>query len=678
MTFLPPLLLAACGAPLAGPEAVDPAQLREVLYDQQNAREQSQAALLLVRQRSAAAEEIVRRGLRQTASPDVFLALAAALRLAPDARFTDELLAALCTGAPGQPPAVRQAVAESLAVLADARVVERLRKLLDEARGDAGVRQTALWVLGRCGRKEAAEILVGQLDSRDEVVQRAASEALAELTGLAAGAGELGERVARWRAWWEANRGLPPERWLEQRLAYQGSRARRLDGELERTRAEVVRLHQQLYNRLPVADRLGHVQAAAEHEAAAVRALAVNWVIELLAAPGAGDGTGRAVGEVLLRLSHDSSPEVQRLAVLALGRIADEAAFDRLRSLLREGRAPVRAAAARALAQQARGGRNRLEQVVPLLQKALGDPALEVVVEAAEDLGALGVPEAGPVLVCLLRHPSDSVRQAAGQALERVAGAAVLASLLDGLDDPAVAVRFGLVGAVGRVAGAEGKDALSASQREAVLARLQTVLHRDADPGVRSRAATVLGECGPPSVLPALWQRVAAVEDARVQQKAWMAFIDIIVRSGSLDLLREWDAELAKVKPKGHEGGDRRLRLLAEAHERWQKREDRRLFAATAELLASAQLDQGKWPAAVPLLRDLLARGQPEGPSRERALRLLLAAAQQARRYDLAAVRWIAEKARPYLTEGSELAEEFQKVEAESQESAIKKSGGDR
>jgi hypothetical protein len=89
--------------------------------------------------------------------------------------------------------------------------------------------------------------------------------------------------------------------------------------------------------------------------------------------------------------------------------------------------AAVRAAAARSLAQQARGtGAEALErqrQVVPLLQKALEDPALEVVVEAAEDLGALGVPEAGPVLTVLLRHPSPPVRQTAAQALERVAEA---------------------------------------------------------------------------------------------------------------------------------------------------------------------------------------------------------------------------------------------------------------
>ena len=56
-----------------------------------------------------------------------------------------------------------------------------------------------------------------------------------------------------------------------------------------------------------------------------------------------------------------------------------------------------------------------VRQVVPLLQRALDDPALEVVVAAAEDLGTLGVPEAGPVLTGLLQHPSEPVRQTAAQ-----------------------------------------------------------------------------------------------------------------------------------------------------------------------------------------------------------------------------------------------------------------------
>src|SRR5262249_43828328 len=154
----------------------------------------------------------------------------------------------------------------------------------------------------------------------------------------------------------------------------------------------------------------------------------------------------------LLRLSHDGNPDVQRPAVLALGRITNQRTFDQLQRLLREGKTIVRAAAAHALAQQALakvpgsvpavppadpepGLRNpeQVRKVVPLLQKALDDPALEVVVAAAEDLGTLGVPEAGPVLATLLRHQSESVRQTAAQALERVADPAVLSGVLAGL-----------------------------------------------------------------------------------------------------------------------------------------------------------------------------------------------------------------------------------------------------
>src|SRR5207244_2218429 len=91
----------------------------------------------------------------------------------------------------------------------------------------------------------------------------------------------------------------------------------------------------------------------------------------------------------------------------------------------------------------------RQRQVVALLQKALDDPSLEVVVEAAESLGTLGIPEAGPVLTILLRHPSKSVRQAAALALERVADSSILDGLIEALDDPAVTIRFSLVGALG-------------------------------------------------------------------------------------------------------------------------------------------------------------------------------------------------------------------------------------
>src|SRR5262249_38730717 len=160
------------------------------------------------------------------------------------------------------------------------------------------------------------------------------------------------------------------------------------------------------------------------------------------------DGVGqRTLSNLLLRLSYDGNLVVQRTAVLALGRVSDARAFEQLQRLLKEGSSPVKAAATYALAQRAlakpaaadsqpaEANAEMVRQVVPLLQKALDDPSLEVVVAAAENLGLLGVAEAGPVLAVLLRHHSESVRQTAAQALERIADPSALDGVLQAMDD---------------------------------------------------------------------------------------------------------------------------------------------------------------------------------------------------------------------------------------------------
>lgn len=650
----PPVFLLLCSLL----EAPDPGRLREMLQDTRNPRDQSQAALLLVRDSSSAAEEIVRRGLRQTESPEAFLALATAVRMTRDLRFSEELLAALTAPATASRPMLRQAAAETLTATADGQLVQRIRKLLDDGQSEPNLRQTLLLILGRSGSQEAGPVLVKQLDADNEAVQRAAADALADLSGLS-----FGLDRTRWKAWWEHNKDLPRDRWLEQRLAFQSSRSRRLEGQLEQTRAQLVRLHQLLYARLPAADRVGYVQALADQEDPAIRLLAVHWGAELLVnqAAAARDGLAqRAIGEVLLRLSHDSRLEVQRLAVLALGRVTDQASFDRLRGLLGQGRAVVRAAAARALTQLSRGPADadaRRKKVVPLLQKALDDPSLEVVIEVAEDLGVLGVPEAGPVLVGLLKHQAEHVRQTAVHALERVADPCVLDDLLKALGDSSVAVRFGLVGAIGHAAG-DGR-ALTDSQREQLLTKLQALLLKDADAGVRSRAASVLGECGQPSVLSSLWQRMAAGEDTRVQEKAWASLVEIIARSGSADVLREWDGVLSKAGQ-----GAKRLLLLDEVHTRWQSRADAKTrFLVTAPLLASAKLEQGKWQAVAPLLRELVSRAD-DAPTRETAVRGLLTASEQAlQEGDFIQGRRFLEDARPFLPKTGKLQDDFARLE---------------
>jgi hypothetical protein len=196
--------------------------------------------------------------------------------------------------------------------------------------------------------------------------------------------------------------------------------------------------------------------------------------------------------------------------------------------------------------------------------------------------------------------------------LERVADVSLIEGILKGLDDPCVRVRFSLVGAVGRAAG-DGQS-LPADLRKRLLARLEGLLRRDSDPGVRSRAATVMGEFAAPALLDTLWRSVQAGAEGRVQVKAWDAFVEIIARSGSLPLLQQWDKTLAEAKQAG-----RRLQLLAAVVARWRQRPDTREAGDQAQgMLVRLYLDQSKWAAAAPLVRELLARGEEESESAER------------------------------------------------------------
>ncbi len=185
------------------------------------------------------------------------------------------------------------------------------------------------------------------------------------------------------------------------------------------------------------------------------------------------------------------------------------------------------------------------------------------------------------------------------------------------------------------------------------------MLQHDADPGVRSRSATALGECGSPAQLAALWKCVTAGEDGRVQEKAWGAFLEILTRSASLPLVQQWDKTMASAKQ-----GPRRVQMLNELTARWQRRSETRAAAVSAEeLLVQAQLDQGQWSAAFPVVRDLLSRTGSEEET-DRRLRWLLTVGQQAEQEGARAEALRAvQEAQPYLPKAGELTDAFGKLE---------------
>jgi HEAT repeat protein len=435
---------------------------------------------------------------------------------------------------------------------------------------------------------------------------------------------DYGNNLAAWQEWWSNHKDLGEIEWLLSRNALFVDRSRRLQNDLQRAEAEILRLHQQLYARTPRADRVNHFRQLAQNEYASVRVQAIAWIVETLS--DANSSELKPLADLLLAFSEDGVEAVQRQAVLALEKIDDPRAFERLLTLLHSNSLEVRAAAARSL------GRYRCPQsvsraemnsrAVKALEKALSDPSLVVVAEAVESLGSLGVPEAAPIITGLLRHPADPVRQAAARALEQVADPPSLSALTTALDDPVPGVRFHVVGALARLGQSE---ALEAPRKQELIRRLEQVLVRDGDPGVRSRAATVLGDLGSAAQLPLLWQRVTATEDSRVQVKAWGAFVDILSRSGSWTLVSQWDQTLATQQEHA-----RRAELLNEIRTRWQKNESTRqhVDAVTAALI-QALLVQKKWNQASPFIVDL-ARKASNDSELQRRLRWLVIAASHA------------------------------------------------
>ena len=239
MQAIQPILL-GLGLLLAGNDTADPglpdlAHLCEKLQNRQFRHGQSQAALLLVQSRRDDAEKAVRAGLRGVENGEVFLSLAAAVRLQRDRRFLDELFEALSCDR----TVIREAAGRTLAVLSDSQVVARLRQLGEDDGAEPETRQIALWTLGRCGTKDAARALLDHLRGKNELLRRAAASALHDLSGQ-----DYGLDADRWQGWWESHRTLSNERWLESRLAYQTSRAHRLEGDLTRARAQLLRLQQ--------------------------------------------------------------------------------------------------------------------------------------------------------------------------------------------------------------------------------------------------------------------------------------------------------------------------------------------------------------------------------------------------------------------------------------------------
>jgi HEAT repeat protein len=618
------LLLTPCGVqpPAArdgGPSGItlDYARLREMLYSLDRVQAQSQAALLLVQSGSTEAQEIIRESLSRLDRPDVFKASAAAVGLWRDGRYLHPLLQALAA----ESPEVRQAAMDAMAKLEARTIVRWLLAKAEDSSAPAVARKAAITTLGRCLNKSAVVALLSLLSNDDITIRQAAGSALEEVSGQNYGINSL-----QWQSWWLPYKDCSDEEWLAARAAFFAERNRGLQDKVRRAEEAVLKMHQKLYAKTPAQDKANYCTEARQSEYANVRRQAVDWMKELL--PESNGADKAMLTDLLLQLSRDGVESVQQQALLALEKVDDPRAVERLLEAL-SGTAPIRAAAARGLGRYR--GSAKLSpplsaelkaRTLNALDQALNDPHLEVVANAAESLGALSATQFAPRLADLLRHPSEIVRRSASFSLEQVATPQVLPAVMSALDDPDPSVRLSLVGVLGKVGGKENNEPRLHVQ---VLDRLGRVMEQDTDRIVRSRAATALGDLGSATELPRLWKRVQATEDEQVRQKAWEAMVEILHRSQNWTLVSQWDEILVE-----HKANERRLELYRTLRERWSKLDAAKaLMDPVTAALIQAQLGSRKWAEALPMALELARRAATDNDLRDR-LRWLLVIGRQA------------------------------------------------
>ena len=191
------------------------------------------------------------------------------------------------------------------------------------------------------------------------------------------------------------------------------------------------------------------------------------------------------VGRLVQRLGEAHVAPAERAAlVTAVGALASVATSPVLEAYLAaapDRREPYRAAI-----------RAAVDRALEPLQGRLDDSRQEAVVAAVEFLGLTGSPQAVPLLLPLVRHEYDAVREAALLALAEIGGRDVVRPAMPALKDESVIVRL----AAARTIGVAG-DASAA----AVLVRRLEV---EDDEGVQAELLRAIGVLGAPDALEVL------------------------------------------------------------------------------------------------------------------------------------------------------------------------------
>ncbi|MCB9563647.1 MAG: HEAT repeat domain-containing protein [Kofleriaceae bacterium] len=425
---------------------------------------------------------------------------------------------------------VRKAAIKALGAIGDATAVPALIRLLDDPAED--VRGAAVAALGNLGAADATEDLVERLGSGSDAYRGKVALALGQIARAGAGGRAAATAV---RSLVEAL-AIPNQRSAaREALRVAGAAAvpaliDHLDGRIGGDPREVVMLLRS------AADARATAALVAELDRGRVP---TATVLEALAATGDPDAIVPVLG-----LTADDDPELRLAAMEALrGLLGDDArAADVLLERLDDQELEVRVLAIEYL------GLLHASRAVPRLADltAAGNPH-RVRLAAIDALGEIGLPEAAPALVTVLREGPGELHGAAATALSYLASPDTVEDLLELARDDRSSSRHHVVRALGAVlrgqAGskpavqarrllADLAEAGTADVSTAAIASLAAIGDRAVEPGLldlldaggpdRQRAAAwALGELGDPAVVPQLVLALDSKDDRVTADVAW-------------------------------------------------------------------------------------------------------------------------------------------------------------
>ena len=375
----------------------------------------------------------------------------------------------------------------------------RLIDFIADEKADGQLRLVAVRTAGSFfDPRDAVDVMIAALvRSHEKPIRDELFDKLQEVTGA-----DVGRDVADWQRWWAANRNVPPQRWLRDKINELRTLLNTRDEQHTQDIQKIAALLCEAIPRVGVEGKDKVLVPALEMNVPEIRARAARE---------AGKAKLTSASEKLTLLVEDPDAHVRQAAVWALGEMqAVEARTAITEALRRDAEAAVRAAAAEAL-----GKLGQKQSVTNLLQALRLDKDAGVRNRVATSLRKFKASEAAPIIAEMLVKESfkenrPEFLRTLGAFGDRTSTGAIMKLLSGDQRDDDARVRWAAADALGKIGDELAIDVLAKTMD-------------DSDQRVREAAVIALKAIGTPGALEALLEKLPGASD-EAAESIWKAF----------------------------------------------------------------------------------------------------------------------------------------------------------